>query len=161
MTAKKLGKVFELKYDSTKAEEIAALTELAENVAPGTYLADAFNKQFVDWVVAQIENDFPPDVMEHLAVDARRGAEAAQEVSRLEAELEKTKKYWEQDAENLHNQLDEQARRINTNEQMLRQAYQRANEAEELLVEAQSKVDQQAAEIIRLKAKLYDLMEAK
>ncbi len=161
MTAKKLGKIFELKYDSTRAEEIAALVEVAENLAPGTYLADLFNKKLVDWAVAQIENDFPPDVMEHLAVDSRRGAEEAQKVSQLEAELAKTKKYWEQDAENLHGQIDQLTQRNEEHSGRIQGLYREVNELSEVRDSMQELVDRQAAEIVRLKAKLYDLMEAK
>jgi hypothetical protein len=48
---------------SGKAEEIAFITNLADDIRPGTYLADLFTKNFVSWVVEQIRNDFTPDLM--------------------------------------------------------------------------------------------------
>ena len=161
MATKKLGKVFELKYDSTKVEEIAALVELAENVAPGTYLADVFNKTFVDWVSGQIENDFAPNVGEHFRSYEEDLAGANKKIAELAAELDKTKHYWEADAENLHREIDEQAARMNTVHEYLASATNRANSAEEALAKTQDKLASANDEIIRLKAKLYDLMEAK
>lgn len=51
---------------TTKAQEISTLKSIAAGIAPGSYLADLFTPELIDWVADMIKADFPPDVINHL-----------------------------------------------------------------------------------------------
>ena len=158
MTTKKFGKVFDLESNSTKADEIAALQELVTQVPIGTYLADLFTPRLAEWAKAHITDDFPPDVMEYLDDETRQNTEYAKTISELQAELEKTKRYWEQDAEKLHVEIDQLTKTGAEQKAIINNLYKEVNQLTEERYDLQETINGQETEIVRLKAKLYDLI---
>lgn len=74
MTAKTAPKLTET---ATKADEIAFIESVAQNVPAGTYLHDLFTESFLAWVRAQIRGDVCPDIM-NLVAESRESERAAQ-----------------------------------------------------------------------------------
>lgn len=155
-------------YDSqsSKAEELEALTRLARVFKSGSYLYDFFTPDLLNWLAEQIKNDFVPDLMGYVKSAENEAREwhgkyitaelhHAEEVSTLELEQktlnaeylqsEKRLTYCQENAERQAKELDD-----------FGTAY-----AEALQREQQLKLDAERlqAEIVRLKAKLYDLTE--
>jgi predicted nucleic acid-binding Zn-ribbon protein len=63
---------------STKAEEIDTLRSFARSVCgDGSYLSSLFSNALLNWVEAQIKNDFPPDIMDVLADASTKLQEAS------------------------------------------------------------------------------------
>lgn len=87
--------------DAGKAEEIAFITHLAEDVQPGTYLADLFTKNFVSWIVEQIRNDFTPDLYGALEHQHELNSQAELRCAAAIHEIDKSAKEHRYEAEAL------------------------------------------------------------
>lgn len=153
-------------YDSqsSKQEELDGLTRLARVFKSGSYLYDFFTPDLLNWVAEQIKNDFVPDLMGYVKsaeAEARKwhaeftNAEArhAEEVKTLELEQkaldseyvnsERRLKYCQENADRQAKELDD-----------FGVAYSQSLTANS---ELKSEVKRLEAEIVSLKAKLYDL----
>jgi len=147
---------------SGKAEEIAFITNLAEDIQAGTYLADLFTKNFVSWVVEQIRNDFTPDLMgaleqahidhSHVVCQAEREAKQLVDSKALETK-------------DLLTKLDG-ARSANSdllkNNDYLRERIEFLEDMEGNLTSARIETAAIAEQkVIELKARLFDLIDRK
>jgi hypothetical protein len=68
---------------ASKAEEMTALRKVATVFEPGTYMADLFSPDLINWVEIQLSNDFPPDIFSILDSSAQNLSEAEQRARNL------------------------------------------------------------------------------
>jgi hypothetical protein len=59
-------KIEKLTETSSKADELAALAEIAKAAPHGNYLSALFSPRLLAYVKGQVEMDYPPDVMDAL-----------------------------------------------------------------------------------------------
>ena len=149
----------------TKATEIKVLEKLHTNLkGTGTYLESLFTFEFAEWVRYQIANDWLPNIYEELNAERNNHsvtkAEARLDVERLEKEVDDLK----EDLNTYRAVVDEQNEKLIaiTNEaNNWQEAFESAREVQydiaSRLCETEIRYLQQEEEIIRLKAKLYDL----
>ena len=79
--------------DSTKAEEIQHLKDLAATCKPGSYLADLFTPAFIAHIETLIRNDWPPDILgelqEEINRDIKKDSQHLDEIRRATHEIKK------------------------------------------------------------------------
>jgi len=157
---------------SGKAEEIAFITNLAEDIQAGTYLADLFTKNFVSWVVEQIRNDFTPDLMgaleqahiDHSHVVCQAEREARQLVDSKAGEIKALlTKVDELSNENHRYQelISTMADRIEFLEDMEHNLVSARMETARDLQQASLDLSIAEQKVIELKARLFDLIDRK
>lgn len=141
---------------ASKQEEIEWLQALAKSVqGKDLYLADLFTEKLVAWAAEAIRNDFLPNIMESLETAWSKEAEARDSYKTSEANLlAKTRESKEKDdrINFLENRIGEMDGRIRDLTEQARDKYEEANN---LLNEKEAL----AVEIIRLKARLFDLID--
>jgi hypothetical protein len=158
--------------DSGKAEEIAFITNLAEDIQAGTYLADLFTKNFVSWVVEQIRNDFTPDLMgaleqahienSHNVCQAEREAKELVDSKALETKDLLTKLDGARSANSdLLKNNDSLRERIEFLEDMEGNLTSARIETARDLKQATSDLAIAEQKVIELKARLFDLIDRK
>lgn len=141
---------------TTKEQERKALEQIrkiVEGLGKDSYIGTAFDGCF-EIAVENIENDFACSMKER-----KEAAEAAEDglrerVAQLQKTLEEDNVVIERHAK----YIDQLEARNNDLLQRLRQTEETAMENLKSLNSYQTKASQQEEEIIRLKAKLYDLM---
>jgi hypothetical protein len=150
---------------STKAEEIAHLQAIAKTAGPGSYLSSLFNPKLIEWAVIQIKDDGCPDIWEWYQSDLKKAAAADQKARQLDHDA--------QDIIARHaNTIREQAASLARTSAFLATAENdRASLSSKLVVLqaqtaeaediARATIEAQAAEITRLKARLFDMIEAR
>ena len=157
---------------SGKAEEIAFITNLAEDIQAGTYLADLFTKNFVSWVVEQIRNDFTPDLMgaleqahidhSHVVCQAEREAKQLVDSKALETKDLLTKLDGARSANSdLLKNNDSLRERIEFLEDMEGNLTSARIETARDLKQATSDLAIAEQKVIELKARLFDLIDRK
>jgi hypothetical protein len=157
---------------SGKAEEIAFITNLAEDIQAGTYLADLFTKNFVSWVVEQIRNDFTPDLMgaleqahidhSHVVCQAEREAKQLVDSKALETKDLLTKLDGARSANSdLLKNNDSLRERIEFLEDMEGNLTTARIETARDLKQATSDLAIAEQKVIELKARLFDLIDRK
>jgi len=157
---------------SGKAEEIAFITNLAEDIQAGTYLADLFTKNFVSWVVEQIRNDFTPDLMgaleqahienSHIVCQAEREAKQLVDSKALETKDLLTKLDGARSANSdLLKNNDSLRERIEFLEDMEGNLTTARIETARDLKQATSDLAIAEQKVIELKARLFDLIDRK
>lgn len=146
---------------TTKEQERKALEQIIDIIAglgAGSYIGYAIDKNVIDRAKENIENDFgimTGEVIEHAeeatrkaeqkAAEAKQEKKAAEErAEAAEREAAEYKRCYEAEAEAGKNAVNQWIRDFNT-------ATERANEAE-------NRAEAAEAEVIALKAKLYDYM---
>jgi hypothetical protein len=157
---------------SGKAEEIAFITNLAEDIQAGTYLAQLFTKNFVSWVVEQIRNDFTPDLMgaleqahidhSHVVCQAEREAKQLVDSKALETKDLLTKLDGARSANSdLLKNNDSLRERIEFLEDMEGNLTTARIETARDLKQATSDLAIAEQKVIELKARLFDLIDRK
>ena len=157
---------------SGKAEEIAFITNLAEDIQAGTYLADLFTKNFVSWVVEQIRNDFTPDLMgaleqahidhSHVVCQAEREAKQLVDSKALETKDLLTKLDGARSANSdLLKNNDSLRERIEFLEDMEGNLTTARIETARDLKQATSDLAIAEQKVIELKARIFDLIDRK
>lgn len=141
---------------ASKQEEIEWLQALAKSVqGKDLYLADLFTEKLVNWAAEAIRNDFPPNVMESLDTAWSEETKAHDDLKAAAREIEERKKGESEKLERitlLENHLRNYDERIRD---LTEQVQDRLEEANAMLNEKEVL----EAEIIRLKARLFDLID--
>jgi hypothetical protein len=155
-----MGIRLDIVNDMSKAEEIKVLDKLRDAFMahPDNYLASLFTNDFVGWCTNRIRDDFPLDAYEAMdwdnekeelkreATDQKLAAEALNELLKeADARVDENMETFQtkiSELKDLNNSLSEQL----FSERNKSQRLMDASEAMEL-------------EIVKLKAKLYDLAE--
>jgi len=155
---------------SSKADEIAFLEKLYQNIGPGAYIDSLFTREMIDHVIYQIKGDFGCDLYGMWKEAEERLAKSANKVVSIMVKLEEVEKAV-QHRENMLTALTEQAERERLNlEEKYNSLLARHNIVHQNLAEANIKLqalideneDLQAEvgsfewENIHLKAKIYD-----
>jgi len=156
--------------ESSKAEEIAFLEKLYQNIGPGSYLDALFTREMVDHVIYQINSDFVCDLYGMWKDAEGQRIRAAEQVTSLMVKLEEVEAAV-QHRENMLKVLTEQAERERLNlEEKYNSLLARYETVTDNLTEATDKMhslmdeneDLQAEAgslewaNIHLKAKIYD-----
>lgn len=150
--------IFSLNSASSKADECAALQDLAANVPAGTYLKDLFTPELVDWVCHQISvNDFPPDLygaFEHERTSNNAELTAAKaSLSTANAQIESLTKR----AESLNETIQHQNTRIESLTDQLQASQSRFEQMWDDQEALQRELAEAETRIMQLKARLFDL----
>lgn len=143
-----------LSKDATKEQEIQFINKLAKTVEPGTYLSNLFTPKLITWVEQAIKNDFPPDLFEWYE-------KVCEELTDQRTETEAGYKQFASVKEQLDQAIQlvkEKDERLTKSMQQTEDALQVANDRYNEWVKKDDEVTTLKAEIIHLKAKLYDLM---
>lgn len=161
MTAKNPRNVkFTADSQMCKQDEIDVIENLGTAFAgTGCYLENFFRPAMINWVVDQIRNDFTADIMDHYGDTERQVLDLAGKYQQAKAQLEKVLS--EQAASEMKasaalenmKKLFEAARSRESAEN------QRCCKAMDTIEQQDETIAGQQAEIIRLKAKLFDLMD--
>ena len=148
----------------TKDEEKHLLATFAagvnDNIAVDSYLAGLFTPEFVLWVNTQIDNDVIPNIFEWWTNDTKsmqdRIRELNEKVDRSDRAIYGSNQTIER-LESVERDLTEMlsASRRNTSE-----AQREADEANRKLRYAKQELEQKDLELVKLKARLYDLEHA-
>ncbi len=152
----------QLTKKASKPEEIAHLQALAGTIEPGTYLDSLFSGPFMTWVAEQIKNDFPPDLFEYYkqeqveATSARNGkAQAEREAEALRDKLKMATAAYDQAGATAASTIQNLQAIKHDYEGQIAQLQTRLETAREA---AAANAEDLNAQIVNLKAKLYDLM---
>lgn len=141
---------------ASKQEEIEWLQALAKSVqGKDLYLADLFTEKLVNWAARAIRNDFPPDIFESMETAWSKESEALVSFEASEANLlAKARESKEKDdrINFMENRIGEMEGRILDLTGQVQAKYEEAND---LFNEKETL----AVEIIRLKARLFDLID--
>lgn len=145
-----------LNTQSTKAEEIQFLKEIASAAGTGSYLHSLLSTKLVGWMESQIRDDFGCDLMGNWELAEEQLTESTREIRALNTQLNVA----HADAKKAKEEHESQIGMIETTLHMLdtqladmtNQWHQALDEKHELKVLAQDRAD----EILRLKAALYD-----
>lgn len=141
----------------SKAEEQKVIAKLRYvfEVFPNNYLASLFTQEFQNWVVNRTQDDFPVDVMEYIN-DHSKDDEIGMLRNNIQAvkkDLQRAKQdieVWKERAGEWHSQVDSLEKE---NHELTRDGDQLLSINHELKNELATKDN----ELVRLKAKLYDL----
>lgn len=152
----------QLTSKATKAEEIAHLQAIAGTIGSGTYLNSLFSGPFMTWAAEQIKNDFPPDLFEYYkheeaeALSARNGkAQAEREAKALRDKLSLATKAYDQAGATAASTIQNLQAIKHDYEGQIAELQTRLETAREA---AAANAEELNAQIVNLKAKLYDLM---
>ena len=143
-----------LKSDCSKGEELTRLHDYKELSGTGTYLSMLFTDKFITWCEEQVKNDFSLDIFDYYQASIKELNES--ESARIKAETH---------IQVLENQLENQGKIANSQAQTISELNRRLAETESraigYCVSNSSKDDiilERDEEIIRLKARIYDLI---
>lgn len=151
-----------IKFDS-KTDEVETLRRLAERAPADSYIASLLTEQLLKWFESRVRSDWTCDVFDGLAraeVDAHNARQTLQE----------TKEALQRAADHLGRQLtgamDEIARLQFALETSRKETEVWVNRSEErrqqaVAAEAKAKAKVLDDELVRLKAKLFDLIESR
>ena len=154
----------------TKEQERKALEQIkkiVDSLGADSYIATAFDGCFED-ARENIENDFALCMKDRYETERKRAKDLQEEVDRLKADLRKEKEVGEelgkaikktQEQENATIQMIESER--DALKCQVADLLDRESELVSLRDDAECRVEVAEAEIIRLKAKLYDLIVGK
>ena len=154
----------------TKEQERKALEQIkkiVDSLGADSYIATAFDVCFED-ARENIENDFALCMKDRYETERKRAKDLQEEVDRLKADLRKEKEVSEelgkaikktQEQENATIQMIESER--DTLKCQVADLLDRESELVSLRDDAECRAEVAEAEIIRLKAKLYDLIVGK
>ena len=154
----------------TKEQERKALEQIkkiVDSLGADSYIATAFDGCFED-ARENIENDFALCMKDRYETERKRAKDLQEEVDRLKADLRKEKEVSEelgkaikktQEQENATIQMIESER--DTLKCQVADLLDRESELVSLRDDAECRAEVAEAEIIRLKAKLYDLIVGK
>ncbi|MBW2121956.1 MAG: hypothetical protein JRH07_08930 [Deltaproteobacteria bacterium] len=165
--------------DMGKAEEIAVLKKLAAAVerAGDTYLSSLFRRELVDWVVLKIQDDLLPDMWalyrdacEDMDAMIERHKEAVQEIEgrtssviwRLKRSARRMAKRilaMKAERERLWKSVDEYRADLREAQDLASEEHDRSVRLEEELAAVRSERSEAEGEVLRLKARIYDLIE--
>lgn len=141
---------------ASKQEEIEWLQALAKSVqGKDLYLADLFTEKLVNWAAEAIRNDFPPNIFESMETAWSEEAEVRVSLKASEANLlanARESKEKDDRINFLESLIGEMDVRILD---LTRQEQAKYEEANDLFNEKEAL----AVEIIRLKARLFDLID--
>lgn len=158
-----------LQVHASRAEELDALRKVARLFPEGTYMHDLFSNDLIEWVNQQMKVDFPPDVFGALNHTAELLHRSEGNAVQLGNEVESLKKVTARNIERLDREHAEEVQRLSgmleTSQHACdfyeRQSQDNYDEAKRLQGEwgmCDAKLRNAEAEIMSLKAKLYDLM---
>ena len=140
--------------DPSKAEEMAVMDKLYEIFrGTNTYLSGLFTEEFVAWVQGQIRNDFPPDAY-GFGIAPQFNEEYENRIRDLTIENEEMAKRLEHQ-KNAIKILDSDVALLKKELQFSEVDKYAAVEKKD---EARAKAKALEAEVVQLKAKLYDLL---
>jgi hypothetical protein len=158
-----MGIRLDITDDMSKAEEIKILDKLRDEFqkCPDNYLASLFTNSFCQWAENRIKDDFPIDVMEY--IDDRSNEEEIQQLrgqvqneianrNALDELLKQVGAKTEESTERFQEEIIEWRRRATEQSDQLFDERAKVQERDEL-------ADALELEIVKLKAKLYDLTE--
>lgn len=159
-----------IENDALKAEEIEALERFANSVGSQTYLASLLSKKLLDWFNSRVHDDFSCDLFADYDYTTEQLATALISVKSYKAEVETLQAkldYANQSAEDFKSvaaaRVEELEKKIFTYATSVGEMTVRIEDLERELAfanaRAKSEVAQKDDEIIRLKAKLYDMIE--
>lgn len=152
---------------TTKIEETAILKKLQESINEASYLSSLVSPGLVDWFTEMVHNDFTPDIMATLA-DAREDIINAERETRSARSLAEAAAIAEAKYHNLYNAQVELVELKNKKIDSLHQeegklilslsaAREDIGNLQSENARLQSEIDRRDAEMIRLKALLWDL----
>ncbi len=161
-----------LPTNASKQEEIEHLEALAKTCADGTYLAGLFAPGFMAWMKQQIRDDVDCNVFNYLTVANERVMAAEAVVSQFRQALDATEQKYAELNQQWRMQAAENERQAKVGRDLLGgQVNLLSDRVEELHgqkfalgVELHGERDRAAdleAEVLRLKAEIYDLEHGK
>lgn len=153
--------ITKLQNDPSKQQEIDFLNEIAESIPSDSYLKDLFTEQLVNWVERRVKEDTMPNLYEWFQKTVNEVSDYEKVIRELNDQITKN--------EVVHQKQLEATKKMVTHFQELyndavdagRQASQYYDKLHVEFDKAEEKIATLENEIIRLKAKLFDMMEAK
>ena len=152
-----MGIRLDIYNDMAKAEEIKILDKLTKCFVenPDNYLASLFTAEFLGWATNQIRDDIVVDVMQHINDYSKDD-----EIRELKQELDSQKKVSELNAEEmdkLEGELKIAKDRIDFLRNETGKRTQDLEKAHKECLAHSTQTDDLETELVKLKAKLYDL----
>ena len=154
----------------TKEQERKALEQIkkiVDSLGADSYIATAFDGCFED-ARENIENDFALCMKDRYETERKRAKDLQEEVDRLKADLRKEKEVGEEPGKAIKKTQEQENATIQMIESerdalkcQVADLLDRENELVSLRDDAECRAEVAEAEIIRLKAKLYDLIVGK
>lgn len=152
--------ITKLGNDPSKAEEISFFNEIAESIPQNSYLKDFFRREVISFVEEQIRNDFPADIWDWLNQEEK--------IKFYQKDLdEKTKTIFSMTEQSndylavidsLKDQTQRQSSEIIDADTKIRNLSDQAQNLRFEIIGLESKICEKDLEIIKLKARLFDLM---
>lgn len=151
----------------SKQQETAALAKMAMEQERGSYLEGLFTNDMVAWASQKIAQDFLPDLHAEYVAEMEQNQELRLEVSRLQSKVRSQKdsrnreeQAWKQGNENLQAELENaKAQSQRYLDQLSAVQTAKWEQAQELDA-AEAKAEKLELELLKLKAKLFDLQNA-
>lgn len=145
-----------LSTQSTKSQELTQLTDYQTLAGTGSYLAMLFSNDFMVWAENQIKDDFSLDLMAEYKAVCNELSELASDKLKSDSKI----KMLESQLENQSKIIREQADKITNLNQWNRENSDKVLEYYHAMDEHKEIILEQENEIIRLKARLFDLLNA-
>lgn len=176
MPTDKLPKIPALPASATKAEEIRFLEAIHIAVMPGTFLADLFTPELLEFVINRVRRlDAPPNVMQDLARALKAELDAGGRAARAEADMKMAQNAMAAMHLTLTEELaakDFEIERINKGQRV---TWNRNNELTEAVATLQqeklglaqladgfeAKAAELELEVLKLKARILDLLDGR
>ena len=151
----------------SKQEDINTLAQTSNETPESSYLADLYTPEMVEWVIQQISCDFSPDLYAAYESETKLNADLRQKLSDSRVKVQRKEESrvredaeWQRANQQLKTRNIDFQLRINAANDAKWEAENAAQQLRGAQEDLAETIEQQAEEMLKLKALLFDLQNA-